>query len=117
MKMEATIERQQAYAEILEILKILGNKYSKKIPNKVIEYFEKNSSQNYKLNISANSNIYLQIKNPITINLLGMLKYNYWCNNDEEKRILVNKFYQNDKEKEKQLMEKYNPDNLFKKKY
>ena len=34
-----------------------------------------------------------------------------------EKRILVNKFYQNDKEKEKQLMEKYNPDNLFKKKY
>ncbi|MDE5830202.1 MAG: hypothetical protein K2H53_00375, partial [Clostridia bacterium] len=68
MKNQMTIERCQAYTEILEILKILGNGYTKRIPNKVKEYFENNSSKDYKFNINLNSNIFEQIKNPITIN-------------------------------------------------
>lgn len=115
MKSQMTIERCQAYTEISEILKILGNRYSKKVPNKVKEYFENNSSKDYKFKINSNVNVFEQIKNPITINLLGMLKYNYWCNNEEEKKQLLNKFSNNDKEREKELREKYNPDNIFKK--
>ena len=115
MKANMTIQRHQAYTEILELLKILGNEYSKKVPTKVKEYFKENSSEDYKFMIKSNCNISEQIKNPITINLLGLLKYNYWCNNEEERKQLLNKFSNNDKEKEKALREKYSTDNIFKK--
>ena len=115
MKEQIIMQRRQAYTEILEILKILGNSYTYKIPSKLIEYFEKNSSKDYKFNIVSNVDISEQIKNPITINLIGMLKYNYWCDDEEEKKQLMNKFIKNDERKETELREKYNPDVIFKK--
>lgn len=114
MKEKMIMQRRQAYTEILEIFKILGNTYTDKVPDKVIEYFEKNSSKDYKFNILSNVDISEQIKNPITINLIGMLKYNYWCADEEEKKQLLNKFMKNDEKKEKELREKYNLDTLFK---
>lgn len=111
-----TIERKQAYTEILNILNILGNNYSKKVPDKVKNYFQDNSSRDYKFNINSKINVSKQITNPITINLLGMLRYNYWCNSENEKQQLLQKFLDNDKRKEQQLKEKYNPDNIFKNK-
>ena len=115
MNEQIILQRQQAYAEILEILKLLGNDYINKIPSKVIDYFEGNASKEYKFNIASNVDISKQIKNPITINLIGMLKYNYWCNNEEEKKQLMNKFIENDKIKEEALKEKYNSNIILKK--
>ena len=57
MKKEISIQRRQAYTEILEILKILGSDYSDKIPNKLIEYFYKNSIKDYEFNINFNIDI------------------------------------------------------------
>ena len=114
MSTQMTLERKKAYTEIMEILRFLGNGYSQRVPNKVKEYFENNSEKNYDFKITSNTDIMKQIQNPITINLLGMLRYNYWCDTAEEKQQLLNVFKKNDEEKEKQLREKYNPDNLFK---
>lgn len=108
-----TIERKQAYTEILQILNILGNNYSKKVPDRVKEYFQNNCSKNYKFHIDSGNSISEQITNPITINLLGMLRYNYWSNSENEKQQLSQKFLENDNIKEKELREKYNTENLF----
>lgn len=113
MGIQMTIERKQAYTEILEILNILGNNYSEKVPNKMKKYFQDNCSEDYKFNIDSRSNISEQITNPITINLLGMLRYNYWCNSENEKQELLKKFSENDEKKEQKLRERYNPDKLF----
>lgn len=44
-----------------------------------------------------------------------MLKLNYWCEDEKEKRDLIHMYAENDKKREEKLREKYNPDNLFKK--
>jgi len=45
-----------------------------------------------------------------------MLDLNYWCNSEEEKQELLKAYSNNDKKREKELREKYNPDNIFKNK-
>lgn len=50
-----------------------------------------------------------------TMVLLAILNLNYWCENEEEKQSFLNELNKNEEEKN-ELEEKYNPDNLFKKK-
>ena len=51
-----------------------------------------------------------------TLAILAMLDLNYWCESEEEKQKLIQEYAENDKKKEQELREKYNPDNLFKNK-
>ena len=50
-----------------------------------------------------------------TMVLLAILNLNYWCESENEKQEFLNELAQNENEK-KELEEKYNPDNIFKKK-
>ena len=50
-----------------------------------------------------------------TIVLLAILNLNYWCDTPEEKQEILDELANNEKEKQ-ELLEKYNPDNLFKNK-
>ena len=45
-----------------------------------------------------------------------MLKLKYWCKTEEEKEVLLNILNENEKKQQKEISEKYNPDNLFKNK-
>ena len=45
-----------------------------------------------------------------------MLNLNYWCEDEKEKQDLIAIYSENDRKKEEELREKYNPDKLFKKK-
>ena len=45
-----------------------------------------------------------------------MLNLNYWCEDEEERQKLIAIYAENDKKREAGLREKYNPDNIFKKK-
>ena len=112
--MQITMDRKKAYTEILEILRVLGENYSRKIPNNVKDYFESNAEKNYEFKISPNINISQQIQNPITINLLGLLRFKYWCNTDEEKQELLNTFIKNNNEKKLEIEEKYDSNDIFK---
>ena len=51
-----------------------------------------------------------------TLAILAMLNLNYWCENQEEKQELLRAYSDNDKKREEELREKYNPDNIFKNK-
>lgn len=103
-----------AYAEIDEILNLLEDKYRDKVPEKVRAFFKEEKMVDYKPTIDVNTPLIQQDLKRETIVLLAILNINYWCENEEEKQFFLNELAKNEDEKKK-LEEKYNPDNLFKK--
>ena len=104
-----------AYAEIDEILNLLEDKYREKVPEKVRTFFKEEKMFDYKPTIDVNTPLIQQNLKRETMVLLAILNLNYWCENEKEKQRFLNELDKNEEEK-KELEEKYNPDNLFKKK-
>lgn len=103
----------KAYSEVYEILQLLDNEFISKLPKNFIEFIENEKDNDYIINI--NPNIPLEEQNLLadTINILAMLKLDYWSTEDE-KQELLSILHQNEKEYQAELNEKYNPDNIFK---
>lgn len=104
-----------AYSEVYEILNLLENEYRKRIPQKIIDFFEEERIKEYKPEIKVNVPLTEQNLKRETLVLLAILNINYWCDTEEEKQEFVNELAENEKKK-KELKQKYNPDNLFKNK-
>ncbi len=105
----------QAYTELNCLLKYFPKEYIKKLPEKLLDLINKNTKEEFKIDIDYYedlNNISLSDK---TYSLLSVLKYNYWST-AEEKEIIEKKLNDNEKAFQKELREKYNTDNLFKKK-
>ncbi len=103
----------KAYSEVYEILQLLDDEFISKLPKKFIEFIEKEKDNEYITNI--NPQIPLEEQNLLadTVNILAMLKLDYWSTEDE-KQELLSILNQNEKEYQAELNEKYNPDNIFK---
>lgn len=113
MESQMTDSYARAYAEILEIINHIGEDYKKKIPAKLLNFFEENKDMDYKYQSTKtiNNGVFLDE----TIALLSMLESKYWAT-PEEKVILEKVLKDNEIEYQNQLKEKYNQDFLFKKK-
>ena len=109
-------ERKKAYAEVDEILSYMEDKYVEKIPKEMIDIFKKEKLQEYTPKINPQLPLEKQNLQRKTLIILAMLNLNYWCEDEKEKQKLIEIYTENDKKKEKELREKYNPDNIFKKK-
>lgn len=110
-----TNEFAEAAAEIEEILGYLPMEYVEKIPVKLRDFFKKIKKEDYVSNIDPYKLLDEQDLKPKTRTLITLLYRNYWCS--EEERIELDKILiENDKNYEEKLREKYNPDNIFKKK-
>lgn len=109
------LEDMMAYSEVYEILNLLEKEYRDRVPQKIIELFEEERLKDYKPEINVNVSLLEQNLQRGTIVLLSILNLNYWCDSEEEKQEILNELKLNEKEL-KDLEEKYNPDNLFKKK-
>ena len=107
-------EAMLAYAEVDAILDLLEEEYANKIPDKIRSFFKEEKIKEYKPKIDVDKPLLEQNLKRETIVLLAILNLNYWCNTEEEKKEILNEFAKNEKEK-KELEERYNPDNLFKK--
>ena len=103
-----------AYVEVLSIIDLLEENQKNKIPKKIKDFFEDNKNKNYQANIVPDIPLEEQDLLQETIDILAMLKLNYWCTN-EEKEELLDLLNENEKKYQEELLEKYNPDNLFKK--
>lgn len=110
-----TNEFAEAYAEIDEILGVLPEEYVNKIPSKLREFFGKVKKADYIPHLDQNKPLDEQDLKPKTKTLITVLYRNYWCN-DEEREELDKILIENDKKFEAEQREKYNPDNIFKKK-
>lgn len=105
----------EAAVEVLDILEHTKKEDVNKIPKKFIEFLENNKSKTYISNLDHTKTIKEMNLKPKTHALLGLIYLKYWANEEEKiefrKKAQVNEFnYQ------KELNEKYNPNNLFKNK-
>lgn len=107
-------KHKEAYVEVLEVLKHMDFKYVEKIPVKLRKFFYDNASKQYKFELDQSIPFSEQELSEITINILAMLNYNYWCEDEEHKRFLLNKYNENEIKYQKMLIERYSTDNLFK---
>lgn len=110
-----TNEFAEASAEINEILRYLPTEYVEKIPVKLREFFNKVKKADYVSKIDPYKQLDEQELKPKTKTLLTVIYRNYWCN-EEERAELDKILIENDKKYEQELRERYNPDNIFKKK-
>ena len=99
-------ELSEGLSQLLEILNNMPTSLVEKIPKKFLEYIEVNKSITY---VPV-----LPIKEK-TKDLLAIIYMNYWCN-EEEKKEYISILNENERRYQKLLKEKYNPDNIFKKK-
>lgn len=108
------MENMLAYAEIDEILNLLEDNYRERVPKKVRDFFKEEKMKDYHPEIDIEKPLIEQNLKRETMVLLAIFNLNYWCENEEEKQRFLNELDKNEEEK-KELEEKYNPDNLFKK--
>ena len=109
------LDTMRAYSEVYEILNLLDKDYKEKVPDKVRTFFKEERLKDYKPEIDTDTPLIDQNLKRETIVLLAILNLNYWCETPEEKQEILDELSQNEKEKQ-DLLEEYNPDNLFKKK-
>ena len=105
----------EAAVEVLDILKHTRKEDVNKIPKKFIEFLENNKSKTYIANLDNTKTIKEMELKPKTQALLGLIYLKYWAN-EEEKLEFRKKARENEFNYQKELNEKYNPDNLFKNK-
>ena len=108
-------EIRKVYSEIYEILTLVDTDYFRKIPESFIDFIDKERDSNYKPNIDKNLPLEEQNLLEDTINILALLKLDYWCTEDEKKEFLQ-MLNENETQYQNELREKYNPDNIFKNK-
>lgn len=106
----------KAYAKVDKILSFMEIRYVEKVPKKMREMFKSEKLQGYEPNIDKNIPLEEQKLERKTLAILAMLNLNYWCENEEEKQELIRAYSNNDKKRNEELREKYNPDNIFKNK-
>lgn len=107
-------ETELAYAEVDAILELLEDEYVNRIPAQVREFFKKEKNKEYILNIRSDIGLDGQKIKAETISLLTLLQINYLCDSEEERKEILKKLQENDRLKEEESREKYNPDNIFK---
>ena len=107
-------ETELAYAEVDAILELLEDEYVNRIPAQVREFFKKEKNREYILNIRSDIGLDGQKIKAETISLLTLLQINYLCDSEEERKEILKELQENDRLKEEESREKYNPDNIFK---
>ena len=105
----------KAYAEVHSILNFIDEYHVSKISSKFIEYMYHKKDDNYIPDIDMSLPLEEQNLREETVNILAILKYNYWCEGEKEKKELLDILNENEEKYQAELREKYNPDNLFKK--
>lgn len=109
-----SIEYSEAIVEILDILKNSDDTIIyKRIPNKLVEFWQRNKSTTYKPNLDHSKPLNDMELKEKTRDLITMIYLNYLCD-DNEKEVVINTLKNNEKNYQLELREKYNTDNIFK---
>ena len=106
----------KAYAEVDEVLSYMEEQYVEKVPKKLRKLFKNKRLNGYNPGINPKIPLYEQNLQKETYSFLAVLNFNYWCEDEKERQKLISLYLENDRKKEIELRDKYNPDNLFKNK-
>lgn len=115
--MNVSLNTRQAYSEIDEFLGLLSEEQRNEIPKKLREFFKEEKDKEYVKNIDTNIPIKDQNLKEETLAIIALLNLQYWCKDEKEKNRLKAIYAQNEKRYQDMLYEKYNPNDIFNKKY
>lgn len=107
-------EYNKAYKEVLEVLKYMSQEESEKIPQKMIQMFKEKMDQNHKFKYDESKKFAEQELLIETKAILSNLFRDYWATS-EQRDMILSKQNRDRIKIEEQKKEKYNPDNIFKK--
>ncbi len=108
------LEYSMAATEVLAVLKNFKKEDVEKISPQFLEFLKSKKLDNYKAEFDFSKPITeLELRGSSKA-MLGMIYRTYWCN-EEEKKEYDKLLRKNSVEHQKQLREKYNPDEIFKK--
>lgn len=105
----------KAYTEFNCLLEYLPQSYIDKIPKKLIELIKTQASNQYNIEINTNKPLAEQNFSKRTKDLIAVIKYNYWSTSEEQNQF-KRKLSENEEKYQKELLEKYNYNELFNKK-
>lgn len=105
-----------AYSEVLEVLNNMDKKYVNKIPKKLMDYFNDNSSDNYIKHINPNVDLKEQKLSKKTLDILALINLKYWTKSEEHRKRLLKQYSENEKKLQEERKKKYNTEDLFKNK-
>lgn len=114
--MSIMIKTRQAYSEIDEFLELLSEEQRNEIPKNLREFFKIEKDKEYRKNIDKDIPIKDQNLLKETLAIIASLNLKYWCKDENEKKRLKQIYAKNEKKYKEMLYEKYNPNELFKKK-
>lgn len=112
--MAISINTRNAYAEVDNFIECLDLYYKNKVPDDIKEYFKKEKSKNYNKMIDVNQPIKNQNLMDETLAIIAMLNLKYWCDDEEEKKRLINIYLENERKIHDELKEKYDIERVFK---
>lgn len=102
-------EYSKALAEVSEILKYTQKEVIDKIPQKFLDFIEKNKDKEHKLVLKEDKNLLEQDLKPETKEIIALIYRDYVCDQEERENIIKESILQREKiEKEKN--EKYKID-------
>lgn len=110
-------EYKEAFTEVNEIIKMMPDELVNKIPSKFREMLEDERDKEYNPNIQEPLEK-CKLKNE-TIIILGLIYRDFLCLQDEKRRLQekdAKELQEIQKAIEDEIRQKYNPDDLFKKK-
>ena len=77
----------KAFSEVDMILDLIDSEMKNKVSANFIKFIKEEKDNNYKPNINPELPLEEQNILPETIDILALLKLNYWCNEEEKKEL------------------------------
>lgn len=106
-----TANMSRAYSEVYALLEVSGDEYKRKLPEKIYSAIRDNRDISYNPEYRANQEITANNISKEALALIAALNFQYWCEDEEEKARLKQKYVENGKKEQEQ----YSYENLFKK--
>lgn len=90
MNETVNLEDRQAYAEVDFIIHNMNEKYINMLPKKMLNFFKEVKDPDYVVQIDPKKPLYTQSLKDYTFDLLNILNLNYWCQDEEKKKEILN---------------------------
>ena len=103
----------EASCEVLNILNHMSKEDLSKVSCKFIDFLRTNASRDYIPNLDYSKNLKDMNLKEETRALLSIMYKKYWCS-EEEKQVLQKRSFINEQIHQRELRERYNPDDIFK---